>query len=383
MKRIGVVTTSRADYSICRPILREIKKRDELELILYVGNAHFSIRSGESARAIESDGFSVAHTISSSPDGDGPEAVASAMGAAVTSMARALRESQPEIMVVVGDRYEMFAAAAAAVPFCVPIAHVHGGEVTAGAIDDVFRNALTKMSHLHFPATMSSAERIRLMGEEPWRITVSGAPALDNLKSAKLLADAEIKSRWGIDPSLPTLLVTYHPETLRYAEAERDTSALLAALASRKEAVVFTAPNEDTHGDRVLRKIEEFCAGHPRARYVAHFGVEAYYTMMSRAAAMVGNSSSGIIEAASFGLPVVNVGDRQAGRERGVNVIDVPPSAAEIAAAIDRGTSPSFREQVAGMTNPYGDGRAAHRIVERLVRENSDARLLRKSDSLK
>jgi UDP-hydrolysing UDP-N-acetyl-D-glucosamine 2-epimerase len=262
----------------------------------------------------------------------------------------------------------MFAAAVASVPFNIPLAHIHGGEVTEGAIDDGLRHSITKLAHLHFPTAEPFAARIRQMGEEPWRIEVVGAPALDGLEEMKLLSKAELEERFGLDLGEPPLLVTFHPVTRQPGETESQTAELLQALEESRLPVVFTAPNADTHGQQVRKAIQAFLEREPRARLVENFGQPGYFSMLTHARAMVGNSSSGIIEAASFHLPVVNVGDRQKGRAHGFNVIDTPCVASEIAAAIREATSRAFRREIADRSNPYRPlkGDAAPAIVEKL-----------------
>ena len=297
---------------------------------------------------------------------DSPEGVAKSMGLGVIGFAQAFGRSQPDLLVVLGDRFEMFAAALAALPFLIPVAHIHGGEVTVGAIDDALRHSMTKLSHLHFVSTAEYGRRLEQLGEDPARIVVSGAPGLDNVGHVRLLSGAELQAAFGVSTEPAPLIVTFHSVTLEYTEAEVQTQALLDALGESDLPVVFTQPNADTGGRKIGQMIDRFVSQRANAHRVDSLGVQGYFSLMSQAAAMVGNSSSGLIEAPSFGLPVVNIGTRQAGRVRGSNVIDVEPTRSAISAGIRQALRPEFRARLHGEANPYGDGGAAHRIVERL-----------------
>jgi len=258
------------------------------------------------------------------------------------------------------------------------VAHIHGGELSEGAIDDALRHSITKMSHLHFVSTEDYARRVIQMGEEPWRVLVSGAPSLDNLRSTKLLTRQELEQQFNLNLEKPFLLVTFHPVTLEPDETHKYVTDLLLALAESGMATVFTYPNADTQERMIIDLITEFSAKQKNSHIVANLGMQAWFSLMKIAAAMVGNSSSGIIEAASFGLPVVNIGNRQRGRLRAANVIDVGYSQPEIAAAIVRAVQPDFRAGLANIVNPYGDGQAADRIVQSLRNAEIGDKLLLK-----
>jgi UDP-hydrolysing UDP-N-acetyl-D-glucosamine 2-epimerase len=309
---------------------------------------------------------------------DTPEAVAKSMGLGVIGFAQSYRTLRPDILLVLGDRFEMHSAVTAALPFGIPVAHIHGGESTEGAIDDALRHSITKMSHLHFAATELYRDQIVQMGEEPWRVTVSGAPGLDNLRVVKVLSRGELDKRYCLERDRPFCLVTYHPETLDYRHTEGHTKELLAALERVKATLVFTYPSADAGGRVIIGMIEQFARDHANARVVANLGTHVYFSMMRHAVAMIGNSSSGILEAASFALPVVNIGNRQQGRLRARNVIDVGHSRSEITVGVHRAMSREFRAGLTGLENPYGDGRASDRIVERLRSVKLTNELLRK-----
>jgi UDP-N-acetylglucosamine 2-epimerase (non-hydrolysing)/GDP/UDP-N,N'-diacetylbacillosamine 2-epimerase (hydrolysing) len=381
MRRIAVVSVARSDYGIYRPLLRRIAASETLELMLVAGGMHLAPEFGNTVREIEGDGFPVAARVPMTPARDDPESIAQAMGLGTDRFARVYRELAPDLIVVLGDRYEMHAAAVAAVPFLIPIAHIAGGALSAGAIDDGFRHSMTKLAQVHFVETDVHRQRVVQMGEEPWRIHLTGALNLDNLQDFTPLPTAELKRRFGLafDPADPPLLVTFHPVTREYEETGRYMSDLLAALGQCRDPVLFTHPNADTGGRAIIELIEAFVRETPRAASVPHLGTLGYFSLMHHSAAMVGNSSSGIIEAASFRLPVVNIGARQAGRLAPANVIHCPPERDGIARAIVRATSAEFRAGLQSLVNPYGDGRAAPRMVDVLESlDLDDPRLIQK-----
>jgi UDP-hydrolysing UDP-N-acetyl-D-glucosamine 2-epimerase len=378
LKTIGVVTVGRSDYGLYRPVLRRIADNPELSLRLIVAGAHLLPQFGMTVDAIKADGFEVAERIEMALASDSPEAVAKSVGIGVTGFAQSYANDRPDLLLVLGDRYEMLAAVVAALPFAIPIAHIHGGELTEGAIDEAIRHSITKMSHLHFAATDEYAQRITQLGEEPWRVVVSGAPGLDNLNGFEPRTRAELEGEFGLDLSTPPLLVTFHPVTLEYTRTGEQMRELTAALEASGLPIVITYPNADAGHHEVERLAEEFSKRLPRVKLVVNLGTDAYFSLMGRAAAMVGNSSSGIIEAASFGLPVVNIGNRQGGRIRAANVIDVECESDAIVDGIRLVTSSDFREGLAGLVNPYGDGHASGRIVDALESIALDDRLLLK-----
>ena len=366
MRTIGVVTVGRSDYGIYLPVLRKIQADPELKLHLIVTGMHLSPEFGLTAKTIEEDGFEIGERVEMLLSSDTPEGIAKSMGLGTIGFAQAYARFRPDILVVLGDRFEMHAAAVAALPFRMPVAHIHGGEITEGAIDDALRHSITKLSHLHFVATEEYARRVRQMGEEPWRVIVSGAPSLDNLRTTKLLKREELAAQFGLCLDKPPLLVTYHPVTLEYDQTEWQVRELLGALRAFDLPVVFTMPNADTNGRIIAHMMEEFVKDHSLAQIVGNLGTQGYFSMMACATAMIGNSSSGIVEAPSFGLPVVNIGTRQQGRVRAENVIDVGYGRGEIIMGIRKALAPEFRARLQGLPNPYGNGHAADAIVKHL-----------------
>ncbi len=354
--RLGVVTTSRADYGIYQAVLQALEERVELKL--FVGGSHLVERFGYTIDEIH---HPIAEKVDMLLASDSPAAMARGLGMGVLGFTTALERTPVDLLMVLGDRFEMLAAGLAALPLGIPLVHLHGGEATFGALDDSFRHALTKLSHLHFASTEAYAARIRQLGEEGWRVHVSGAPGLDGLLGTTPIPKQEFADRFGVDLTRPTLLATYHPATL----GEDHLDALLGVLEGRSEQVLWTAPNADAGGQDVRRRLEEHVHRRPGTWLVPSLGLRAYATALREARAMVGNSSSGIIEAPSFELPVVNLGSRQEGRIRAANVVDCGPE--EVGQALQRALAPEFRESLRGLANPYGDGRAAERIRDVLL----------------
>lgn len=380
LRTIGVVTTARSDYGIYLPILRAIEAEPSLALHLIAGGMHLSPEYGRTIEAIERDGFPIGDRVEMLLSSDTALGTAKSIGLGVLGFSESYARKQPDILLVLGDRFEMHAAVLAALPFGIPIAHVHGGEVTEGAIDDALRHGITKMAHLHFASTAEYADRIVRMGEEPWRVTVSGAPSLDNLRTVALLDAAQLQKKFGVPFEPAPLLVTFHPVTRELDRTGAKIDALLAALETTRSPIVFTLPNADPGGRLITERIRAFAAARPDAYILDNLGTQAYFSVMRIARAMVGNSSSGIIEAASFELPVVNAGSRQQGRTHAKNVIDVTDDerAGSIASAIAAAVDPQFRASLRGMPNPYGDGTAAAAIVGRLRDTAIDSTLLKK-----
>jgi UDP-hydrolysing UDP-N-acetyl-D-glucosamine 2-epimerase len=337
---------------------------------------HLSADFGNTVKMIEEDGFPISQRVEMLLPSDSPESIAKSMGRGVTGFAEAFGQSRPDILIVLGDRFEMHSAALAALPFKIPVAHIHGGELTEGAIDDALRHSITKLSHLHFVSTDEHARRVIQLGEEPWRVTNCGALGLDNLRSIRLLDKDELENKYALNLESPPLLVTFHPATLDDEEAGEQAEELFSAVENSGLPAVFTLPNADTGGRAIGAKTREFVKHTSRAWMVDNFGTQGYFSMMRLAAAMVGNSSSGIIEAASFKLPVVNVGDRQGGRIRGANVIDVSCHRKEISNGIAQAVTTSFRESLSQLVNPYGSGHAAPAIVEKLKTVTLDQKLI-------
>lgn len=369
-RRIAVVTTSRADYSHLYWPLKLLSEREDVDLRLIVMASHLSPEFGATVREIERDGFAIAARIECLLSSDSDVGMAKSIGVAALSLADALGAMRPDLMLLIADRYEMLAPASVALSLRIPMAHIEGGEISEGAIDDAVRNALTKMSHVHFTSTETARQRVISMGEEPWRVHRAGAPSLDHLRRSRLLSRAEVERRCDVNLSTPALLVAYHPVTL-----ERDTTAEADALFDALGEItgqggmqlLFCYPNADAGSRALMARTREFLAEQGCGKLFVNLDAVTYWSLLRQVEVVVGNSSSGIMETASFALPTVNVGLRQKGRERARNVLDAEADAKAIVARVAEARSAAFRTPLAGMTNPYGDGHAAERIVEVLT----------------
>ena len=376
--KVGVVTVSRSDYGHLRPVLDAIAAGGDLRLQLFVGGMHLAPAFGLTVREIEADGREIAERVEMLVGDDAPTGIAASIGRGVEGFARAYARCAPDVVLVLGDRFEMLAAATAALPFALPVAHLHGGEVTEGAIDNQIRHAITKLAHVHLVAADAHAKHVASLGEEAWRIHTVGAPGLDRIPSTPRHSRAELAARLGLPLAPPWIAVTYHPVTLEHTAAPWQVDELLAALDKVDGTLIVTYPNADTAHRAIVDRLEDFARGRARARLVRSLGDDVYLSLLAHADAMVGNSSSGLIEAPSFALPVVNVGTRQDGRLRAPNVIDVGHGRDEILAALEKALAPAFRDGLRGLANPYGDGHAAPRIVEVLRALPLGDRLVRK-----
>ena len=377
-RTIAVASVSRSDYGHLRPLLEAIRAAGDLRLVLLVAGMHLVPDFGLTVREIEADGWHIAERIELLEADDSPAGIAASTGRGVAGFGRAYARQRPDVVVLLGDRFELRAAAVAALPFALPVAHIHGGEVSEGAMDNQIRHAITKLAHLHFASAEVHARRIVAMGEEAWRVHTVGAPGLDRLARMSDVTRADLAAELGLDPARPWVLATFHPVTLEYRATAEHVGELLAALEKVEGEIVITYPNADTAGRIIIDRIEEIAARHPRVHLARNLGEGRYLSLLRHAAVMVGNSSSGLIEAPSVGLPVVNVGSRQRGRLRGANVIDTACRREEILHGIETALAPGFREGLAGRPNPYGDGRAAARIVEVLRSAPLDERLIQK-----
>jgi UDP-hydrolysing UDP-N-acetyl-D-glucosamine 2-epimerase len=367
MKRtIAVVTSSRADYSHLYWPLHDLAQHEDVDLKLIVLGAHLSPQFGETVKEIEKDGFPIAARLECLLSSDTDVGMAKTLGVAVLSLADLLGQMRPDLLLLIADRYEMLAPAAVALTLRIPIAHIEGGEISEGAIDDAVRNALTKMSHIHFTSTEGARARVIAMGEEPWRVHRAGAPSLDHLRRSRLLGIHELEQQLELDLQRPTAVVAYHPVTI-VRDTTQEADSLFAALREVDAQILFCYPNADAGSHALLERTRAFLSTRSDARVFVNLDSVTYWSLLRQVALLIGNSSSGIMEAASFALPVVNVGFRQKGRERARNVLDAEPETRAILTKIGEAMSLEFRESLAGMTNPYGDGRASEKIVQVLT----------------
>jgi UDP-N-acetylglucosamine 2-epimerase (non-hydrolysing)/GDP/UDP-N,N'-diacetylbacillosamine 2-epimerase (hydrolysing) len=366
MRTIAVLTTSRADFGHLYWPLARMREHPDLDPRLIVTGAHLSPAFGHTVDEIRAAGFAIEDALECLLSSDTDVGMAKTTGLATISLADTLARMRPDILLLIADRYEMLAPATAALALRIPMAHIEGGEISEGAVDDAVRHALTKLAHLHFVPTCEAARRVRAMGEEPWRIHRTGAPSLDHLRHGSLATATELREAVGMDVDRDTCVVAIHPVTLD-ADTTSETAALFAALDQLRRPVVFCFPNADAGSYEIMGAARDWCERHADARLVVNLGPRLYWALLRDSGALVGNSSSGIMETASLGLPTVNVGRRQAGRTRPGNVVDVPAEPGRILIALREAFEPGTRERLTKVSNPYGDGHAGERIAEALA----------------
>jgi len=375
-RQICAVTSSRADYNLLAPPMRLIRDDPGLDLQVIVTGLHLTTEFGFTYRRIEQDGFPVTARVESSQRGDDVASVTKSIGYGVIGFADVLQRLRPDILMVLGDRYEILAAAQAAVIARVPIAHLCGGDTVDGALDEGIRHAITKMAHLHFVTNETAARRLRQMGENPEHIYMVGNPGLDQIRQVKRMPRDATFQALGVPARAHNLLITFHPETLAMEGSLARLDELLAALGELGPdyALIFTGPNTDSEGRSFARRIESFVGEHENAILRTSIGQKLYFSALTHCDAIVGNSSRGIYEAPSFKIPTVNIGDRQNGRMKAESVIDCAPERSEIAQAITKALALDCSQA----KNPFGDGHSAPRIVEVLKALPDPASLLRK-----
>ena len=377
MRKIGIITVGRSDLATFTPVIERILERDDLQLYLYVSGAHLSPEFGSTAMEIAQKGWKVTDFIEIGLSSDTPQAMSKAMGLGIASFAQVFSRRRPDILMALGDRFEMLAAVLAAMPFNIPIAHIHGGDTTEGSVDEAIRHSITKMSHLHFAATEEYGKRILQMGEEHWRVTVTGSPSLDNLFKTARQSKEEVEQSLGVKFIDPLIMSTFDPVTLEYKHTPYHIEEMLNVLRKHQGTMVMTYPEADTSGRTVINAIQEFTAEDPDRRVFAkRMGTAMYYSLLSTAAAMVGNSSSGLIDAPFFKLPVVNIGNKQNGRVKAENIIDCGYAAADIEAALGKALSDQFRGGLKNMKHPYGVGKSAKTIVDIIAAVPLDQQLI-------
>lgn len=379
-RKICAITGSRAEYGLLYWIMREIESAEDLELQLVVTGMHLESEFGFTYQQIEDDGFQITHKVEMFLSSDSPSGIAKSMGLGIAGFGEVYETLKPDIVLMLGDRFELLAAASAALIAALPIAHVHGGEVTEGAFDEAIRHSITKMSHLHFTSTETYRRRVIQLGENPVRVFNLGAPGLDNVERLDLLNQKALEESIGMKLSPRSLMVTWHPVTLEPGETETGFQALLDVLNPMKGVqVLFTKSNADTGGRVINQMIDKYVSKHSGTA-VAHtnLGQLRYLSAMKYVDGVVGNSSSGIIEAPSFATATVNIGDRQRGRVRASSVIDCDPNVTSIASALSQLFDVEFQFSLKNVINPHGAGNVAGNIVS-VLRRHSLIDLVKKS----
>lgn len=369
-RKVCVVTGTRADYGLLYWLLKEIKNDEDLELQLVATGMHLSPEFGLTYKNIEDDGFNISDKVEILLSSDTEIAVSKAVGLGCISFSESFKKLNPDLILVLGDRFEIFAAATAAMVSKIPIVHLHGGETTQGAIDESIRHSITKMATYHFPAAEEYKNRIIQMGEKPDRVFNFGMAGLDNIYKLNLLSKKELENNLEFKLDKKFAITTYHPVTLENNTAEEQIDNILEAIDNFDLKVIFTKSNADTAGRIINQKISEFANSNPdKYIFIDNLGQLRYLSVLKYADLMIGNSSSGLTEAPSFKLPVVNVGDRQKGRVKATNVIDCSCSKEDLNKAIKKALSKEFNEEITDMVNPYDryqDGKTSHKIKEQL-----------------
>lgn len=363
----AMVTTGRSDYGLLSPLIHKLIASDKFELRLIVTGMHLSHLHGKTIQLIKKDGVNISDKIKMTSKKDTENAICNSVAIGLQKFSKLFNKMKPDFLIVLGDRYELWSACMAAVIHNIPIVHIHGGEVTIGAIDDPIRHSVTKMAAFHFASTDLYAKRIIQMGENSRHVFNVGAIGLDNINIMELLTCKELSEFTKVDFAKKNIaLMTYHPVTLdAYVDAYRQIQELLQALLKTDLFTLITMPNADPGGNLIHQKIANYVEQYPdKFKLIKNLGQKGYLSVMKYARMMIGNSSSGIIESASFKLPVVNIGDRQSGRFRPKNVIDCACSQVDMLKAIERALSADFGKLVSQLENPYGDGHTAGRIMK-------------------
>ena len=377
-RKVAVVTGTRAEYGILCPVLRAVEQHPKLQLLLIATGMHLSHEFGYTVQELEKDGFNIEAKVDMLLSNDTSAAMSKSVGIGIIGLAQTWEQVEPDVIVVLGDRVEPLAAAISGSYMNIPVAHIHGGDTGKGGLDESARHAITKFAHIHFPATRKSAERIIAMGEDRWRVHTVGSPALDTILNEPLLPPEVIARSLGLGLSQPVILVVQHPVTTQVEEAPEQMRQTLQAIVEFQYPTVVIYPNSDAGGRRMMDVIKQY-EGYPFIKTFKSLPRREYLSLMRVAGVMVGNSSSGIVEAPSLGLPVVNIGIRQEGRERGQNVTDVAHDRAQVLNAIDKAlTDKEFLARVKRCKSPYGDGKTGPRIAEILSKTEDTPRLLQK-----
>jgi len=382
MRKISVITGARADYSILYPVLQAIKKHSRLRLLLITAGMHLSHEFGYTIKEIKRDGFKINAKVDMLLSDDTGARMARSIGVGVLDFAQAFEILKPDMVMVLGDREEAFAAAVAGTCLNIPVAHIGGGDIaTGGHIDESIRHSITKFSHIHFPTTKKSAERIINLGEEKWSVFQVGLPSIDRILNEKLIPSKILARKFSLDLSKPIILVLQHPLAIQPKKSAKQIRKTMEAISELKSQTFLIYPNADAGGGKMIQVIKKY-EKHSFIRTFKNIPSIDYLSLMRIASVIVGNSSSGILEAPSFHLPAVNIGARQSGRERAVNVIDVDYDKEQIKKAIEKAIyNKKFREKVKKCKSPYGDGHASERIVKVLESNNINIKLIHKKIS--
>lgn len=366
-RKVCVVTGSRSDYGLMRHVMKGIKDDSELTLQVVATGMHLSSAFGQTYNEILSDGFTINASVETINSTDTQIDIATSIGKGVVGCAKAFEELKPDLIVVLGDRFEIFAAAAAATVLRLPVAHIHGGETSTGAFDEAFRHSISKMSHLHFVAAEEYRNRVIQLGENPNRVFLVGGLGVDGIKNVKVLTKGEIENILGFKFLPMSLLITFHPVTLENDTSASQMNEILAALAKLKDtSLIFTMPNADNGGLALMKIIREFVQTNEHAHAFISLGQDNYLSLLSQVDGVIGNSSSGLTETPSFKKGTINIGSRQSGRLQAASIINCLPEEEHLTTALKKLFSSDFKISLESVINPYGEGGASDKIVELL-----------------
>lgn len=372
--KVCFVTSSRAEYGLLKQLLHGVAQSRKMRLQLIVTVAHLSFDFGNTSREVEKDGFRIDRAVEILLGSDTPVAICKSMGLGMIGFAEAFSQLKPDLIVLLGDRYEIFAAASAALVCGIRIAHLHGGEVSEGAFDEALRHSITKMSDLHFVASDEYRLRVIQLGEDPLTVYNVGGLGVDALKRLKLLSRNALEKALNFKLGNRNLIITFHPPTQEPGDLEQQIKALLGALGSLQQTgLIFTISNSDTGGRMVNGKIRAFATKHPNAAVYESLGQQLYFSAVSHCDAVVGNSSSGLTEVPSMKKPTINIGSRQGGRMKASSVIDCKPEKKAILSALRLAASTTFQSKLASVVNPYGSGGATEAILKVLEKQPSQS----------
>ena len=374
---IGVVTSSRADFGLLRPLMNAIKDEPELDLLIYATGLHYSNEHGRTLNEIIKAGLGdqIVNVECTYSDGSAT-GTAEAIATGISAFSIIYSKQKPDLIVVMGDRFDMLPGVLAAIPFNIPVAHISGGEITEGVIDDAIRHAVTKLSHLHFPSMTPYAERLIQMGEEPWRIHTVGEPGLDLIINYPTLDKEGFLLEFGFNTDRPISLFTYHPESLYPDKSIHAIRQILNAASQIDTQILFTYPNNDPGSAEILSAIIEYVDQNDNCKIHKSLGRDSFFNALAHCDCIIGNSSSGIVEASSFHLPVVNIGDRQKGRISPANVIHSSGDTAAILKAWNEALSKQFNNYCLNVENPYGDGHSTTKIISCIKSVKLDSNLI-------
>ena len=366
-RKICIITGTRAEYGLLRWVMQGIKDDGELTLQIIATGMHLSPEFGLTYQAIEQDGFQIDRKVEMLTSSDTAVGIAKSMGLGLIGFADALHELQPDLIVVLGDRFEIFAAVSAGLVARIPVAHLHGGETTEGAFDEALRHSITKMSQLHFVAAEAYRQRVIQLGERPDRVFLVGGLGVDNIKHLQLLTRPALEASLDFKLGIKNLLITFHPVTLEKATAPSQMQELLAALSQLKDTqLIFTLPNADTDGRALIEMVQNYVKQHSNARAYYSLGQLRFLSCIAQVDGVVGNSSSGLAEVPSFKKGTINIGDRQRGRLQADSIINCEPTQSAIASALTQLYSADFQARLHNVTNPYGEGGASTKVVNTL-----------------